>query len=182
VVQFRCSTLIALAIGCSPPKAANADHDSSQLVSGGTAAKPALESAESSREAANLPSLPSVSVELGTDFGRFQVVNRGPATLLRTSVAIEKRVGETWEPTPVSRLLLRPDCEGHAELPECISLAADSAMNVAPWTGRLCMSQCPTSCRLDGVAPDGFYRIIVSTCDGTRTFESAAFKKVAPAN
>jgi hypothetical protein len=177
VVQLRCSTLIALAIGCSPPKVVNGDRDSKAPASGGTVDKPALVTAKELRA----PLVPGVSVELGAGFGTFQVVNRGPTTLLRTSVNVEKRVGEVWEPTPVSRLMLRRDCEGHTELPECISIEAASTMTVAPWTGRLCMSQCPTSCRLDGVAPEGLYRIVVTSCDGARSFQSTGFTKAAPA-
>lgn len=120
---------------------------------------------------------PSITVNLGQRFGEFIVINHGAGTSLQSTVIIEERSGGKWIHIPVSNMELRKSCLPTSSYPECIELAADSTLRPVPWTGRYCYSQCPNACRLDGPAPPGTYRFVITSCDGKHTYASPPFKK-----
>ena len=167
--RLRCSSLMVFALGCSRTEFA-----------GGAGPRPVSSAAgaPSVAVAAEAPQQ-NVAVELGKAFGELRIVNHGASRRLRSAIGVEQRVGQVWEALPITRLLLRPSCDVLHGYPDCISLDPGAAMTVAPWTGRLCMAQCPTSCRLDSEAPEGVYRFVVTDCQGTQRHVSRAFDKPA---
>ena len=168
--RLRCSSLILFALACSRTESAGV----ARPEPGPTVSSPA----GAVTVAVEAPA-PPISVEVSNAFGVLRVSNRGESRQLRSLIGVEQRVENGWEALPISRLLLRPNCEVLHGYPECISLESGATMTVAPWTGRLCMAQCPTSCRLDGVTPAGVYRFLVSSCDGAQQFASRPFDKPA---
>jgi hypothetical protein len=117
-----------------------------------------------------------VLVELGGGFGEFSVRSQGTAASLNSAVTVERKVEGKWVRMDVTNLYLRSACDGSTP-PRCQRLDANATLKAAPWTGRFCSSQCPSSCRLDGPAPPGTYRFVITTCDGKETFVSAEFEK-----
>jgi hypothetical protein len=116
-----------------------------------------------------------VDIELPGKFGEFRVVNRGAAIRLSAAVKVQQKTGGEWRDTPVTNLHLRDSCAKPA--PECVSLGAEGRLQPVPWSGNYCSAQCPANCNLDGPAPPGIYRYVVSSCDHKRRFVSAAFEK-----
>lgn len=170
--RLRCSSLMIVALGCSRTESAGGAGPGQGAVSSAAGAPSVAAAAEASPQ--------DVSVELGNAFGELRIMNHGATRRLRSTIGVEQRAGELWEALPITRLLLRPSCDVLHGYPECISLDPGAAMTVAPWTGRLCMAQCPTSCRLDGEAPEGVYRFVVTDCEGAQRFLSREFDKPAP--
>jgi len=121
------------------------------------------------------PSSP-VSVELGARFGEFVVVNHGSAVLLNSTVSVEQKAGGRWEKALVSNLALREAC-APSPPPKCTKLERTASLRPVPWTGSFCSSQCPSTCRLDGPAPAGTYRFVVTTCSGEHSYASPPFQK-----
>jgi hypothetical protein len=117
-----------------------------------------------------------VKVELGAGFGEFSVSNQGPAISLNSIVVVERKENEKWVRASVTSLHLREVC-GATKLPRCREVKPNEKINAVPWTGKFCSSQCPSHCRLDGPAPPGSYRFVVTRCDGRETFSSPEFEK-----
>jgi hypothetical protein len=117
-----------------------------------------------------------VKIELGAGFGEFSVSSSGPAISLNSTVVVERKENEKWVRASVTNLRLREVC-GANKLPHSREVKPDEKINAVPWTGKFCSSQCPSHCRLDGPAPPGIYRFVVTSCDGTQTFSSPEFEK-----
>jgi len=117
-----------------------------------------------------------VAVELGSSFGEFSVSNHGPAIALNSTVVIERKENRKWVRTGVTNLRLREACDA-TSLPHCREVKPNEKIIAVPWTGRFCSSQCPSHCRLDGPAPPGIYRIVVTSCNGKQIFSSPEFEK-----
>jgi hypothetical protein len=117
-----------------------------------------------------------VKVELGSGFGEFSVSNQGPAISLSSAVVVERKENEKWVRAGVTNLHLREACEA-TKLPHCHEVKPNEKINAVPWTGKFCSSQCPSHCRLDGPAPPGVYRFVVTSCSGKETFPSPEFEK-----
>lgn len=118
----------------------------------------------------------NVSVQAGPAFGTFTVVNEGSPVSLRADVSVQQLVEDTWKDILVTNLYLRKDCLAPPPHP-CVAFSAGGVMRPVRWTGRYCLSQCPSPCRLDGSAPKGIYRFVIHTCAGTFTATSPAFDK-----
>lgn len=117
-----------------------------------------------------------VAVELGSSFGEFSVSNHGPAISLNSVVLVERKENQKWVRTGVTNLRLRETCEATI-LPHCRQVKANEKIVAVPWTGKFCSSQCPSHCRLDGPAPPGIYRMVVTSCNGKLSFSSPEFEK-----
>jgi hypothetical protein len=115
-----------------------------------------------------------VKVELGAGFGEFSVSNQGSAIALNSTVVVERKENEKWVRASVTNLRLREVC---AATKRCREVKPHEKISAVPWTGKFCSSQCPSHCRLDGHAPAGIYRFVVTRCDGTETFSSPEFEK-----
>jgi len=126
---------------------------------------------------AHAESTPAITIELGRGFGEFIVTNQGAAVSLRSTVAVERRLGDKWQKAPVTNLELRNECLP-SPAPNCIELGAKAILRPMPWTGSFCSAQCPVPCRLDGPAPPGTYRFVIASCHNERTYTSPPFKKV----
>ncbi len=116
-----------------------------------------------------------VLVELGRNFGEFSVVNRGSTISLNSAVTVEQKVNGKWVRASVTNLYLRETCGAQPQ--PCRRLEHNDRITAVQWTGKFCSSQCPVPCRLDGPAPPGTYRFVVTSCDGKDTFASPEFKK-----
>lgn len=170
--RLRCSSLMVFALACSRTESAGGARPGPGTdVSSGSGAPSVGAAAEAPPQ--------NVSVELGDGFGALRVSSHGANRRLRSAIGVEQRVGEVWQALPITRLLLRTTCDVLHGYPECMALEPGAAMTVAPWTGRLCMAQCPTSCRLDSEAPQGVYRFVVTDCEGGQRFVSRDFDKPA---
>ena len=119
---------------------------------------------------------PQVEVQLSGKFGEFRVLNRGKQIQLNTTVKIQEKTSEGWREAPVTNLRLRASCEASAAK-ECMTLAAGASLQPPAWTGSYCSSQCLANCNLDGPAPPGTYRYVISSCDGKHKFVSPPFEK-----
>ena len=124
------------------------------------------------------PTPKGVVLEVGAGFGDLRIANHGPAMALRSAVVVEMQREEGWVALPVSNLFLRRSCQ-RADVPDCVELAPGASLDMVPWTGRLCLSQCMTHCRFDGAEEPGTYRFVVSSCEGTQTVVSSAFEGTA---
>ena len=89
-------------------------------------------------------------------------VDRGdfPAHLT-SEITVQQQVGGSWQPVSTAGLLLRERCTGTAP-DDCITLAADSSLEIVPWTGMLGDAQC--RCTRCSAAPAGRYRFVVRSC------------------
>jgi hypothetical protein len=119
---------------------------------------------------------PGVEIELSGKFGEFQLINRGPAIQLNSTVKVQQKISGAWQDAPVTNLYLTPWCRPEP-MPDCISLARGASLQPIPWSGNYCSSQCMANCNLDGPVPPGIYRYVVASCDRKREFFSAAFEK-----
>lgn len=118
-----------------------------------------------------------LAIETGSRFGEFRVVNAGNAIHLQAAVLVERQVGDQWQKAPVSNLELRETCLATPS-PKCLEIGAKEILRPVPWTGNFCSAQCPSACRLDGPAPPGRYRFVVSSCRGDQVYASPPFEKV----
>ena len=118
----------------------------------------------------------SVSVRLGPAFGEFLVSAGGESVSLSSAVSVEQKLNSSWVRAQVTNFYLRDKCDA-VQPPRCRKLAANQTLQVMPWTGNYCSSQCPAACRLDGPAPAGVYRFSVTSCDNSETFVSPEFHK-----
>ena len=118
----------------------------------------------------------SIMLELGPHFGELVVANHGPTVLLHSTVVIEQKVDGQWQKIPVSNLELREACLPSPS-PKCIKLRVNTTFHPVPWTGNFCSSQCPASCRLDGLVPPGTYRFVITSCYGEQVYLSPPFIK-----
>lgn len=117
-----------------------------------------------------------IEIQLPGKFGEFRVINRGEAIQLNSNVKVQQKTTGGWQDAPVSNLRLGVTCEvGTAT--ECTTLVAGASLQPPSWTGSYCSSQCLSNCNLDGPAPPGTYRYVISSCDGKRRFVSPAFEK-----
>jgi hypothetical protein len=117
-----------------------------------------------------------VNVELGSGFGEFSVSNQGPTISLSSTVVVERKENEKWVRAGVTNLHLREACET-TKVPHCRELKPNEKISAVRWTGKFCSSQCPSHCRLDGPAPPGIYRFVVTSCNGKESFSSPEFEK-----
>jgi len=115
-------------------------------------------------------------IELGAGFGEFSVRTLGDAVSLNTSVAIEQKTNGKWARVNVTNLYLRESCDA-SQPPQCRRLEANSKVTAVRWRGNFCWSQCPAHCRLDGPAPPGTYRFVVTSCNGKQMIASPEFEK-----
>jgi hypothetical protein len=176
--QLRRSTLVALLVwasACATQKGgeahltpASAGGQVHQIALGRDASPPPP-------VVAAVPAPTGVVLEVGAGFGDLRIINHGPATALRSAVVVEMQREKGWVPLPISNLFLRASCQ-RTDAPDCVDLAHGASLEMVPWTGRLCLSQCMTHCRLDGAEEPGAYRFVVSSCEGTQTFVSSAFE------
>jgi len=121
---------------------------------------------------------PQVEIQLPGKFGEFRVVNRGAMIQLNSTVKVQHETGGDWQDSPVTDLYLTASC-AHGAVPDCVSLSAKARLQPVPWSGNYCSSQCNLNCNLDGPAPPGIYRYVVTSCDHKHQFFSAAFPKKA---
>lgn len=125
---------------------------------------------------AQTPAAPVIEVRLLDGFGAFEVVNRGAAVSLESAVVVEQQSSGAWKKIPVTNFYLIARCQTGFKQ-KCVSFAGGATLKPVPWRGWHCYSQCPSSCRVDGPAPPGTYRFVVTTCDGRHRFESKPFAK-----
>ena len=120
--------------------------------------------------------VPQIEIQLPGKFGEFRVINRGETIQLNSTVKVQQKTPGGWQDAPVTNLRLRASCEAGAAT-ECMTLAAGASLQPPSWTGSYCSSQCLSNCNLDGPAPPGTYRYVISSCDGEHKFVSPPFEK-----
>ncbi len=101
------------------------------------------------------------------------VDHRGGSTVrLRPTVRVEHSVDGSFRPLDVSGLSLRADCA--TPPPECIELAAGGGLRPPAWNGRSGAGQC-VGASAGSAAPNGTYRVVVTSCDGSARATSEPF-------
>ena len=111
-----------------------------------------------------------------------RVVNNDPGgfgATLSAEVVVEREVGGAWVRASVAGMRLRERCEGTA--PARVTVAPQSALAVAPWTGMFGDGQC--FCTRCFPAPAGRYRFRVNSaaaCLAPNTVVSEAFTLAPP--
>jgi hypothetical protein len=79
-------------------------------------------------------SSPAVTIELGTNFGEFTLINQGGAISLDSAVRVQELADGKWRDAPVINLYLRKACS--AELPKhCRTLQTGERSKGVSWDG-----------------------------------------------
>jgi len=113
---------------------------------------------------------PQVEIQLPGKFGEFRVVNRGAMIQLNSTVKVQHETGGDWQDSPVTDLYLTASC-AHGAVPDCVSHCRPKPV-CSPSHGAVTTvpSQCNLNCNLDGPAPPGIYRYVVTSCDHKHQF------------
>jgi hypothetical protein len=129
--------------------------------------------------AAAAPADPAPAVTIANGKPGAFTVHAPAATKLRTLAAIEGRRDGAWIDVSAGfdsgdgyRLIARCDARPGA----CVTLAAGATLAPVPWSGMSCSSQCNHTCDKNAPLAAGEYRLVLTSCDGKRTFVGPVFQ------
>lgn len=105
--------------------------------------------------------------------GSFEVENRGPDLEVQWALGVEKQKSGSWVAV-ASQLSLQENCTT-ARNGKCRLIKKGEKIRPMPYEGYTCDMKCPPGCMANVRLAPGTFRIIVSTCDGSRRFFGPAF-------
>lgn len=93
---------------------------------------------------------------------------------VKRAIGVERKEGARWVSVAVRDLTLRPSCARPADT--CITLVTGAGLRPPAWNGKSGDAQC--ECRTCTNVPEGTYRFVVESCEGSARATSEPFAVV----
>lgn len=171
--------VLSAVIACTALGGCEGCGTSAEASQAGPTAAPAAAASTSGRKAHRHESpapeitLEAEPTELGRPGQRVPVIRArgGAPSELSREVRVERRSGDHW--AEVATVALRDSCDTPEEQ-GCVTLVPGAELRPPPWLGTRGHAQC--ECKGCAPAPEGTYRFVAQSCDGTHTLPGAPFE------
>lgn len=123
--------------------------------------------------AASPVSGPDLTLSLGALPGSLTITDAGASTVtFRSAIRIETESAGSWSRVP-AEMQATPSCSVRAG--GTVTLDAGARMDVQPWTGFTCGTQCVSTCRMNVYVGGGTFRFAVEVAPDWHVVTSRPF-------